>query len=112
MTDATLPHVVLAREMVADVQADFPYALLRRAQVAALPALPADNFVEAPSYLVDLGLRRWRDPATLFAGGLARNPRLARRWEELKAGQEPALVMLARAWETGQCSTAAVNAGL
>ncbi|MDR1825725.1 MAG: hypothetical protein LBR27_10455 [Bifidobacteriaceae bacterium] len=109
---AVVPHVVFAREVVDAALPTLPYAFLRRAQVAALPALPVDNSIEVPAYLVDMGLRRWRDPKTLFQASLARHDLLAKRWKRLVDHQAEAHVLLARNWETGQRSSDDVTAHL
>ncbi|MCL2787343.1 MAG: hypothetical protein FWD59_02440 [Micrococcales bacterium] len=112
MTPLVLPHVDFARELLDDLTADLPYPLVRRAQVAALPAVPAQSVIEVPAYLIDLGLRRWRDPALLFRGSLERNPGLVERWATLREKQPAAFDACVRAWEAGKKTSEEVSADL
>ena len=112
MTSLTLPHVHFARDLLGDLTADLPYALVRRAQVAALPAVPAQSVVEVPAYLIDLGLRRWRDPALLFHGSLERNPGLRERWATYRDQQPSAFDACVRAWEAGERTSEEVAADI
>ncbi|MDR1799753.1 MAG: hypothetical protein LBR19_07745 [Bifidobacteriaceae bacterium] len=112
MTAPVAPHVAFAREVVEAAPPGLPYAFMRRAQVAALPAVPVDNSIEVPAYLVDMGLRRWRDPQTLFTASLARQDALQKRWKRLAEHQGEAHMMLARHWETDQLSSAEVTSNL
>ena len=107
-----LPHVAFARDMLAGETDRLPYPLVRRAQVAALPALPMGDSIEAPSYLMDLGLRRWPDPKRVFDGTLATNRSLAERWRRLAERQDDAVVMRVRQWEVGHCASQAISADL
>jgi hypothetical protein len=112
VTAAVLPHVAFAREVLASETAGLPYPFVRRAQVAALPAVPVQNSIEAPAYLMDLGLRHWRDPRVLFTQTLARQPELSRAWSRLEPRQADALVMIARHWEAGDMTDAELTAHL
>jgi hypothetical protein len=105
-----LPHVVFAREVLEDLPPGLPYPFVRRAQVAALPALPAENSIEAPAYLVDMGLRRWRDPRSLFRATLDTNEHLKRRWAALARKQPDHIVFQAREWEAGRRATREISA--
>jgi len=107
-----LPHVAFARDLLTESTTGLPYPLVRRAQVAALPALPAGDSIEAPSYLMDLGLRRWRDPQLIFDATLNAHPDKANRWLRLKDRQNDAVVMRVRQWEIDQCSSQAISADL
>jgi hypothetical protein len=107
-----LAHTVLARDVLSGDTAQLPYAFVRRAQVAALPALPAESTKEAPAYLMDLGLRRWTDPQALFEATLAAHTPLAQRWRRLSERQRESLVMRVRQWEVGQVSSMAMAADL
>jgi hypothetical protein len=107
-----LPHIALARHIVASPSPELPYPLLRRAQLAALPALPAESSVTLPAVLLDLGLRRWRDPQLLFAGGLERDPELAGWWEQLKVGQDQAIAHQVGLWESGEKHSSSIGADL
>ncbi|MDR0945830.1 MAG: hypothetical protein LBM66_06690, partial [Bifidobacteriaceae bacterium] len=112
MSAVLLPHVAFAREVLDDPSADLSHPFLRRAQMAALPAVAAESLIEAPTFLMDLGLRRWRDPSILFDGTLEQNPKLKARWAKLSEDQEQQLVLQARAWETGDYSTPEICADL
>jgi hypothetical protein len=105
-----LPHVAFAREILENPPLTLPYPFRRRAQVAALPALPSENSIEAPAYLMDMGLRRWRDPRSLFRATLEKHEPLKRRWASLARHQPERLVFQAREWEAGRLATAAISA--
>jgi len=107
-----LPHVAFARELLAGDASTLPYPVVRRAQVAALPASPVHNSIETPAYLMDLGLRRWRDPKAVFDATLAKRPSLQERWRVLSQHHDDDVVMRVRQWEVGQCSSQAVAADL
>ncbi|MDR1393053.1 MAG: hypothetical protein LBJ62_03670 [Bifidobacteriaceae bacterium] len=110
MTGAILPHVAFAREILDEAPPGLPYPFVRRAQVAALPSLPDTNSIEAPAYLMDMGLRRWRDPRSLFRATLDTNIRLKRRWGILKSKQPERLAYQAREWEADRRSTDEISA--
>jgi hypothetical protein len=78
--------------------------------VAALPALPQQNSIEAPAFLMDMGLRRWRDPRALFKATLNKQEPLKRRWGSLSRGQREAMVLQARHWEAGRRSSEDISA--
>jgi hypothetical protein len=105
-----LPHVTFAREVLEDPPQGLPYPFLRRAQVAALPAVPGQNSIEAPAYLMDMGLRKWRDPRSLFRHSLDKDERLRRRWAALARKQPESLAYQAREWETGRRTTGEISA--
>ncbi|MDR1187174.1 MAG: hypothetical protein LBK95_06945 [Bifidobacteriaceae bacterium] len=112
MSDLILPHVAFARQVLEEPPPGLPYPFLRRAQIAGLPAVPQQNTIEAPTFLMDMGLRRWRDPQVLFKGTLAKQPALKRAWATLVEQQDEALVLQARAWESDQRSTQEISADL
>jgi hypothetical protein len=112
VTEILLPHVEFARYVLRSGELDVPQAFIRRAQLAALPAVPSGSVVEVPAYLIDLGLRRWRDPATLFLGSLARQRELAEVWETLELRQPRAIAAVTRAWDKGARSSDEVTADL
>jgi uncharacterized protein (DUF1778 family) len=112
VSDLILPHVTFARQVLEDLAVGLPYPFVRRAQIAALPALPQQNTIEAPSFLMDMGLRRWRDPQVLFKSSLAKQPALKRSWATLADKQDEALVLQARAWESEHRSTGEISADL
>jgi len=68
--------------------------------------------IAAPSYLMDLGLRRWPDPKRVFDATLAANRPKADRWRRLAERQGDAVVMRVRQWEVGQCGSPAISADL
>jgi hypothetical protein len=107
-----LSHVTFARAVLQEAEADVPHAFLRRAQLAALPAVPAQSVIEVPAFLMDLGLRRWRDPAWLFTGTLERNPGWTERWAGLRERQGAGFDAAVRAWEGGAATSADLVAGL
>ena len=98
MSELVLPHVVFARQVLDEAPPGLPYPFVRRCQIAALPSVPQENTIEAPTYLMDMGLRRWRDPQVLFKGTLGKQPGLKKAWGPLAAEQDEALVLQARAW--------------
>jgi hypothetical protein len=104
--------VAFARQVLDDFPPGLPYPFVRRAQIAALPTVPQQNTIEAPTFLMDMGLRRWRDPQLLFNGTLAKQPLLKRGWELLAETQSEALVLQARAWEADQRSSPQISADL
>jgi hypothetical protein len=112
VTDLILPHVTFARQALDEPPPGLPYPFVRRAQIAALPALPQENTIEAPTFLMDMGLRRWRDPQVLFNGALAKLPPLKKSWTALAAEQDEALVLQARAWESDRRQSFEISADL
>jgi hypothetical protein len=105
-----LPHVAFAREVLEELPPGLPYPFVRRAQVAALPSVPTENSIEVPAYLMDMGLRRWRDPRSLFRATLETNEHLKRRWAALARRQPERLVFQAREWEAGRRATKDISA--
>jgi hypothetical protein len=112
VSDFILPHVTFARQVLEEPPPGLPYPFVRRAQIAGLPALPQQNTIEAPTFLMDMGLRRWRDPQVLFKGALAKQPALKKAWSALADKQDEALVLQARAWESDQRSSNEISADL
>ncbi|MDR0593647.1 MAG: hypothetical protein LBG60_10430 [Bifidobacteriaceae bacterium] len=112
MSALILPHVVFARQVLDEAPSGLPYPFVRRCQIAALPSVPRENTIEAPTYLMDMGLRRWRDPQVLFKGTLGKQPGLKKAWGPLAAEQDEALVLQARAWESDQRQTHEISADL
>jgi hypothetical protein len=102
--------VAFAREVLEDTPPGLPYPFVRRAQVAALPSAPNQNSIEAPAYLMDMGLRRWRDPRSLFRATLEGHEHLKRRWVALARRQPERLVFQAREWEAGRRSSLDISA--
>jgi hypothetical protein len=112
VSELVLPHVGFARQLLEEMPPGLPYPLVRRAQMAALPAVPQENTIEAPTFLMDMGLRRWRDPQVLFKGSLAKQPALKRTWAALADKQDEALVLQTRAWEADKRSSHEISADL
>ncbi|MDR1634857.1 MAG: hypothetical protein LBS27_08085 [Bifidobacteriaceae bacterium] len=112
MNELILPHVSFARQVLEEAPPGLPYPFVRRAQVAALPTIPHENTIEAPTFLMDMGLRRWRDPQVLFTGSLAKQPTLKKAWTALADRQDEALVLQTRAWEADRRTSQEISADL
>ncbi|MDR2373427.1 MAG: hypothetical protein LBD77_04880 [Bifidobacteriaceae bacterium] len=112
MSDLILPHVAFAREVLDEPPPGLPYPFTRRAQIAALPAVPSENTIEAPTFLMDMGLRRWRDPQVLFNGTLRKMPGLKKAWAAEVDRQDEALVLQARAWESDRRASHEISADI
>ncbi|WP_448059239.1 hypothetical protein [Cellulomonas hominis] len=108
---AGLPHVRLAREALAlGPGAGLPAVFLHRAQLAAIPASPAQSFVETPAHLIDLGVRRWREPQVFFEESLRLRPEWQGRWSALVADQDSAMERVLAGWRQGAVSAPEVEA--